>query len=120
MNKVEMIQFLQTQAKRPTQTHDELVEVFENYKTMLIALEASGPDYRKGLQRLREEFPDIERIVIKKHDPILKGRLIDALSTFRKKVEELEGTADEAVETPTEEPLNGERRVRNMPNLGMS
>jgi len=114
-----MIQFLTAQAKRSTQTHDELVEIFENYKKMLLALEASEPAYRNSLQRLREEFPDIERIIIKKHDPILKGRLTDALTSFRKKVEEVEGVKEEE-EPKSTEALPEEKRVRNMPNLGMS
>jgi len=118
MNKSELVQALSARINSRSQSFEELEQIFEDYKALVGELAASGPAYKSALQHVPEEFPDLQRLVGRKHDAILKGRLIDAVSILKKKVEGLEAQNAEPLEKPEEAPAP-EKRIRNTPNLGM-
>jgi hypothetical protein len=115
MNKSDAIKALSARLSSRSQNMEELTAIFEDYKILVGEIGALDPTYRIALQHLPEEFPDLQRLIGRKHDAILKGRLVDAISLLRKKVEALE---PQQGEQPEESPA-GEKRVRNTPNLGM-
>ena len=118
MNKTEAIQALSTRLKSTSGDIESLAVIFEEYKVMVAQFSASDPALGTALRHLPEEFPDLQRLIGRKHDAILKGRLIDAISTLRKKVEALELQQIEQPDQPVDAPAE-EKRVRNTPNLGM-
>lgn len=108
----------------------ELEAVLNDYEGALNAAVAGNPEYRAKLRRLIEEIPDLRRMIPKKFDAILKGRIQDGLRAFRKQVEEMEAPAPTEASSPTEpshavtevkigdeEPQ--QKPFRNMPSLGM-
>jgi len=80
-------------------------------------LAALSPAYKSALQHLPEEYPDLQRLVGRKFDAILKGRLIDAISLLKKKLELLD--PEDAAPTQSVDDADLQGRVRNAPNLGM-
>ncbi len=130
MDKLQVVQSLKSRLSKTAQSHEDLVQVFEDYKATLTEILRSEDTYRTGLRRQGEELPDLQRLVDKKHDPILKGRLIDGLSAIKKKVEELEAPAAPEQQEETGAVSNGSTLLsvqeegappprRNMPTLGM-
>ena len=118
MNKSEAIKSLSARINSRSQSMEDLTGIFEDYKMLVAQFAASDSSYGTALRHLPEEFPDLQRLIGRKHDAILKGRLIDAISLLRKKVEALEPQQIEQPEQSEESPA-GEKRVRNTPNLGM-
>jgi hypothetical protein len=127
MSKLDAVQTLWEQAKKSGQNMDDLEILLEDYKVMLNDVMASGDEYRKSLRRLYEEIPDLHRLVGKKHDAILKGRLQDAISILKKTVSVAETPPTTEAPNPevtgtdtTELSVEEERKpFRNMPSLGM-
>jgi hypothetical protein len=118
MNKTAAILALSARINSRSQSLEELTQIFEDYKILVAELAGTDAAYKSALQHLPEEFPDLQRLVGRKHDAILKGRLIDAVSTLKKKVEGLEAPNVEPLEKQ-EEATSPEKRIRNTPNLGM-
>ncbi len=132
MNNLFRIKSLLTQLGNASGIQD-LESILTEYETALNAAVAGNAEYKQKLRRLIEEIPDMRRLIPKKFDAILKGRINDGLRAFRKQVEELEapaaapastaGAADPShavtelkigdSETPQQKPF------RNMPSLGM-
>ena len=126
MNKSEIVQSLWQRIKGSKQSHEDLVAIFQDYQDTVTEFSLSSESYRAALLRAPEEFPDLQRLVGRKHDEILKGRLIDAISSLKKKTEAIEapdtstsigGTSDQSVST-SEEPTP-ETHIRNKPTLRM-
>jgi hypothetical protein len=125
MKYLEQVQTLWSRAKGGTHDLATLATLLEDYKTLLGQVMTSDESYRAGLRRLQEELPDLQRLITRKHDAILKGRLQDAIVALKKKVEVVEApiaepdvpataTADESGNITEEK-----RPIRNMPTLGM-
>ena len=90
MNNQEAITALLTRLKQPAQQSTEaLTQIFNDYKTLVADYKSAGSEYQTALQHVHEEFSDLERLISRKHDVILKGRLTDAIRAFMKKVESL-------------------------------
>lgn len=130
MSQLEAVKALGTKLNQPGLRMDDLASLFEAYKQVLAGVMASDASYQTSLRRQHEELPDLQRLIGKKHDAILKGRLTDGLRAVRKKIEELEQPdmqQPEATEAPgtdapgttPDAPDQQERRFRNMPTLGM-
>lgn len=126
MKNLEQVQTLWSRAKGGSHDLAALATLLEDYKAVLEGVMASGDSYRTELRRLHEELPDLQRLITRKHDAILKGRLQDAIGALKKKVEAVEAPVEEApVIIPAEATddsmgLTEEKRsVRNIPNLGM-
>ena len=130
MSNLETIKGLWERVRSANHNTESLTALLGDYSATLGTVTDTNEEYKTALRRLREEIPDLQRLVTKKHDPILKGRLQDAIHALRKKVEEVEAppaeeaqpaeqednTGAEAAVTP--QPEAGSRH-RNMPNLGM-
>ena len=124
---LESIQLLNERIRKSGPGMADLEKLLDDYKALLTQVTAAGDEYRKDLRRLQEELPDLQRLVGRKHDAILKGRLQDAIVMMKKKVEAIEQPTAEAPEPQTadgadsadisiqEEP----KRFRNIPKLGM-
>jgi hypothetical protein len=110
----------------------DLETILNDYEAALNEAVAGNPDYKTKLRRLIEEVPDMRRMVPKKFDAILKGRINDGLRGFRKQVEELEAPAAPAETGSAPDPSHAVTEVklgegeapaakpfRNMPSLGM-
>ncbi len=109
----------------------ELEAVLDGYEAALGSAVAGNADYKPKLRRLQEEIPDLRRMIPKKFDAILKGRISDGLRAFRKQVEELEAPAPPPAAEAAPDPSHsvtelrlGEEQAqpkpfRNMPSLGM-
>lgn len=109
----------------------DLETILNDYESALNAAVAGDPEYKATLRRLIEEIPDMRRMIPKKFDAILKGRINDGLRAFRKQVEAREAPpapVDESAPIPShavtdvklgesEEPQ--QKPFRNMPSLGM-
>lgn len=137
MNKTEMVQSLWQRIKQPKHNMEQLTQIFAEYKALVADFVSSGEDYRQALLHTHEEFPDLQRLVGKGHDAVLKGRLVDAINSLKKKVATLSGEVDgpgpveeivapqtsSAPETMLETPENNETEVkpkfRITPSLGM-
>jgi hypothetical protein len=117
MNKLEMVQSLWEEIKRRSISHEDLVQIFDDYQDMVADFTKSGEPYRAALLHVHEEFPDMQRLVGRKHDEILKGRLVDAISSLKEKIELMESQTTESPETG--EPSEPETHIRNKPNLRM-
>ena len=124
MNSMEIAQGLWDRIKQPKHNLEELVVIFQDYKAAVTSISASDPEYKTALHYLAQEWPDLDRLIGKKHDVILKGRLMDAIAKMKKKIADLQVT-------PETEPEGGEKDYipdtlldvappkRNIPNLGM-
>jgi hypothetical protein len=124
MKNLEQVQTLWSRAKGASHDLAALGTLLDDFKTVLERVMASGDTYRADLRRLHEELPDLQRLITKKHDIVLKGRLQDAISALKKKVESVEAPVEEtpaAAETTNEgiTVTEEKRHVRNTPNLGM-
>ncbi|MEO6830839.1 MAG: hypothetical protein ABI378_01320 [Chitinophagaceae bacterium] len=97
MNKTEMVQSLWQRIKQPKHSMEQLTQIFAEYKAMVADFVSSGEDYREALLHTHEEFPDLQRLVGKGHDAVLKGRLVDAISSLKKKVAKLSGEVEEPI-----------------------
>src|SRR4051794_17191990 len=106
MNKSELVQSLWEEIKRRSISHEDLVQIFDEYQDMVSDFSKSGEPYRTALMHMHEEFPDMQRLVGRKHDEILKGRLLDAIGIFKKKIEAIEAAPGDAA--ISEEPTEGE------------
>ena len=129
MTKLHTIQSLKVRLNARPQTLQDLVAVFEDYKRTVTSFISEGAPYSAALRHTHEEYPDLQRLIGKGHDAVLKGRLADALSTLRKKVEEIEkATLPDAPDNNTEAPAadtqegndaDGKPKWRSTPTLGM-
>lgn len=128
MNRLEVLQALTARINKPGHNLDSLTQIFEVYKALLSEAMADEA-YRNGLRRASEELPDLQRLIGKKHDAVLKGRLTDAIRTFRQLAEAAEKAevpedpvaTGQSIDNPAgtnEQPDNG-KHVRNIPTLGM-
>ncbi len=129
MSNLEQIKGLWERAKSANHNTESLTTLLADYTRVLSVVTDSDEAYKTSLRRLREEIPDLQRLVTKKHDPILKGRLQDAINALRRKVEEVEAPPAEVAPVASQDntdaatgvvaPPEDGHRVRNMPNLGM-
>lgn len=117
MNKSELVQSLWDEIKRRSISHEDLVQIFDDYQDLVGDLSKSGEPYRTAVLHSHEEFPDLQRLIGRKHDEILKGRLMDAISALKKKVEAIESQTEHNSEKA--ETVEEEQPVRNRPNLRM-
>lgn len=118
MSDLKAIDELKARLKKSSQSHDELLSVLEDYRGILKDFPLSSTEYRTLIQVRKEELPDLERIAGKKHDPILKGRLIDALNTLGLAISHSDNTSTQDQDDVQDD--HAIKRVRNIPNLGMS
>jgi hypothetical protein len=118
MTNIETVQALWDRAKQRAHTLEELTQLFNDYKETVNSLTSSTPEYKAALHYTPQEWPDLDRLIGKKHDLILKGRLIDAITNLKKKVGEIEAQVVEEQPIP-DELLDVAPPRRNIPNLGM-
>lgn len=118
MNKSEMVQSLWQRIKQPKHNMEQLTQIFAEYKAMVADFATSSADYREALLHMHEEFPDLQRLVGKGHDAVLKGRLVDAINSLKKKVAMLSGEVEEApiVEETPLPPTPTEPAAENLEN----
>jgi len=125
MTKTEMVQALWAHVRQPNHSLEDLEQILEVYKDTVADFASSSPEYRKALLHTHEEFPDLQRLVGKKHDAVLRGRLIDAITSLKKKVADIEspvlpGTDEAEPPKPAVEGEEGEKpKFRILPSLGM-
>jgi hypothetical protein len=128
MEKLPAVKALWDRVKKPNQSLDELSKLLQDYEVVLKDVCASSDDYKNGLRRQIEELPDLQRLVGKKHGPILQGRIQDGTSMLKKKVEAVELPSE--IEEPRTGTLGADSTVvslqeeerkpfRNIPTLGM-
>ncbi len=131
MSKLDAIKSLWQRAKAADHNTESLSTLLADYTRTLNEVMADGDDYN-SLRRLREELPDLQRLITKKHDAILKGRLQDGIGALKKKVEEVEapplpvteaevpdaGGAGETIVSLQEDEAP-KKPFRNMPSIGM-
>jgi hypothetical protein len=130
MNNLFRIKSLLTQLGNASGMAD-LETILNEYEAALNEAVGQNADYRPKLRRLIEEVPDMRRMVPKKFDAILKGRINDGLRAFRKQVEELEAPAPTETSQAAPDPSHSVTEIkigeeepqskpfRNMPSLGM-
>ncbi|MBS1645420.1 MAG: hypothetical protein JST21_15475 [Bacteroidetes bacterium] len=94
MNQQEMVQRLWQQIKQPKHSMEQLKQIFAEYQALVVAFSITSTEYKAALRHTPEEFPDLERLVKKGHDAVLKGRLVDAINALKKKVEMISGVVD--------------------------
>lgn len=123
MNASEIAQQLWEQVRKSGQTLEQLNAILNDYQQAMDVLAANDDELRGKLRLQREEIPDLQRLITRKHDAILQGRLQDGIRKLKKLVcpeppatelPQAEGNKDIATENP--EPP---KPFRNMPNLGM-
>lgn len=129
MKNTEHVQALWERIKKPNVNLADLSTLLEDYKGVLGNIMAGDEDYRSSLRRLHEELPDLQRLVGKKHDAILKGRMQDAIGALKNKIDAGETPPEPETQTPAllgsdaaiialqEE--QAPKPSRNMPNIGM-
>ena len=90
-------------------------------RSLVAAYKSEGPAYQDALQNVHEEFSDLERLISRKHDVILKGRLTDAIKAFMKKVESVhpELQTDETSQNAQGAAGDNQTFRRNKPGLNM-
>jgi hypothetical protein len=131
MSKLPIIQSLWDRVKKNGQTTEDLSALLDDYKDVLQDVMRESDDYKSSLRRWQEEIPDLQRLIPKKFDAILKGRLQDAIGALKKKVEAVEAPPvveeEVAPQVPgADAPVVGigeeeevKKPFRNMPSLGM-
>lgn len=98
-----MVQSLWQRIKQPKHSMEQLKQIFAEYQALVVAFSITSTDYKVALLHTPEEFPDLERLVKKGHDAVLKGRLVDAINTLKKKVEQISGLKEAPAEPETTE-----------------
>ena len=119
MNNAERVKHLWARIKERSHSLDDLSQIFTDYKSIVSDISADEASNHIALRKLIQEFPDLERLIGRKYDAILKGRLIDAISILKKRIEELETQDNSEPLKSADEEAGNEKRVRNMPSLGM-
>lgn len=130
MSNSENVQALWERIKKPKLSLGDLSSLLNDYQSVLTEVMASRDEYR-ALRRQQEELPDLQRLLGKKYDSVLQGRLQDGISAVKRKIAEVEAQpAEPETETPAplgadvpviglQEGEEGSKPFRNMPTLGM-
>ncbi|MBS1615245.1 MAG: hypothetical protein JST06_03915 [Bacteroidetes bacterium] len=124
MNAAETTQKLWERVRKSGQPLAVLSDILNDYQQALETIAAGDESMRAKLRLQREEIPDLQRLITRKHDTILQGRLQDGIRKLKKVISpeeppaELPGTESNAETMPDESPTEP-KPFRNMPNLGM-
>ena len=127
MNYSGRVQSLWERIKQPSLQPDALSALLADYQQTLEEISASDEELRGKLRLQREELPDLQRLITRKHDAILQGRLQDAIGKMKKLVAapeappaETPGNPEQAASDIPGRPGEEARKpFRNMPNIGM-
>lgn len=126
MIQAESLQVLWERVRKPGLDLEALSAILDELQRILEDIAASDAELRSKLRMQREELPDLRRLITKKHDAILQGRLQDSIGKIKRLLAAPEASPAETPES-NEDGTNGEegaaqqerKPFRNMPNLGM-